>query len=348
MGDEEWVARLKTFAGTGVWPSEAGNRPAPRQKKWHELYQKASIKHIINQGSAITINNAVSKLSYWNFLQVEKCPAQLKQQTSIFGGRQSCVCGYHCVKTTSEHTSTVPCTSRQPVCSSPSLPTLIVSQRQIFKPSRFGGKHVAAAKPVLSQARPPTKDHATDTTTAGPPAFTSPAVARATSTALQQSCSPKTYIQTTSPFSLPPSLSTSARRKPSTLSMSSVSTVSSESITTSCASDDCPSVETTLSSLPSVVPAVPPVSQTPSQSPALSSSDFNDFWLPAEMKKNIPLQDQKWIASTLWGNQRLRSGLKLWYEPPTPALIYHQVPTPDPFFTHRLLVWMPYQTAASS
>ncbi|XP_049320206.1 uncharacterized protein LOC125802508 isoform X1 [Astyanax mexicanus] len=124
--------------------------------------------------------------------------------------------------------------------------------------------------------------------------------------------------------------------------MSSVSTVSSESITTSCASDDCPSVETTLSSLPSVVPAVPPVPQTPSQSPALSSSGFNDFWLPAEMKKNIPLQDQKWIASTLWGNQRLRSGLKLWYEPPTPALIYHQVPTPDPFFTHRLLVWMPY------
>ncbi|KAJ8342267.1 hypothetical protein SKAU_G00321950 [Synaphobranchus kaupii] len=34
--------------------------------------------------------------------------------------------------------------------------------------------------------------------------------------------------------------------------------------------------------------------------------------------------------------------LKLWYEPPVPALIYNQAPTPDCFFTHRLLVWMPY------
>ncbi|KAJ8341956.1 hypothetical protein SKAU_G00342470 [Synaphobranchus kaupii] len=33
MGDGEWMARLKKFATTGVWPSEAGNRPAPRQKR---------------------------------------------------------------------------------------------------------------------------------------------------------------------------------------------------------------------------------------------------------------------------------------------------------------------------
>ncbi|KAJ8333949.1 hypothetical protein SKAU_G00412680 [Synaphobranchus kaupii] len=33
MGDEEWMSRLRTFAALGVWPSEAGNRPAPRQKK---------------------------------------------------------------------------------------------------------------------------------------------------------------------------------------------------------------------------------------------------------------------------------------------------------------------------
>ncbi|KAJ8356716.1 hypothetical protein SKAU_G00195100 [Synaphobranchus kaupii] len=32
MGDEEWMSRLRTFAALGVWPSEAGNRPAPRQK----------------------------------------------------------------------------------------------------------------------------------------------------------------------------------------------------------------------------------------------------------------------------------------------------------------------------
>ncbi|KAJ8379334.1 hypothetical protein SKAU_G00001120 [Synaphobranchus kaupii] len=33
MGDEEWMSRLCMFAALGVWPSEAGNRPAPRQKK---------------------------------------------------------------------------------------------------------------------------------------------------------------------------------------------------------------------------------------------------------------------------------------------------------------------------
>ncbi|KAJ8351897.1 hypothetical protein SKAU_G00233730 [Synaphobranchus kaupii] len=33
MGDEEWMSRLRMFAALGVWPSEAGNRPAPRQKK---------------------------------------------------------------------------------------------------------------------------------------------------------------------------------------------------------------------------------------------------------------------------------------------------------------------------
>ncbi|MCI4379004.1 hypothetical protein PGIGA_G00222790 [Pangasianodon gigas] len=64
--------------------------------------------------------------------------------------------------------------------------------------------------------------------------------------------------------------------------------------------------------------------------------------LPPEMRKTIPLQDQWWIASTLYHGGRLRSGLKLWYEPPVPSLIYHQAPLPDRFFTHRLLVWMPY------
>ncbi|KAK3524874.1 hypothetical protein QTP86_010602 [Hemibagrus guttatus] len=34
MGYEEWMSCLQPFASTGVRPSEAGNRPAPRQKKW--------------------------------------------------------------------------------------------------------------------------------------------------------------------------------------------------------------------------------------------------------------------------------------------------------------------------
>ncbi|CAB1460697.1 unnamed protein product [Pleuronectes platessa] len=41
-------------------------------------------------------------------------------------------------------------------------------------------------------------------------------------------------------------------------------------------------------------------------------------------------------------HHRLRSDLKLWYDPPVPELIYHQVPTPERFLTHRLLLWTPY------
>ncbi len=62
-------------------------------------------------------------------------------------------------------------------------------------------------------------------------------------------------------------------------------------------------------------------------------------WLPAKLMGTIPPQDQKWISSALWKNKRLRTDLKLWYDP---ALIYHQAPAPERFFTHRLLLWMPY------
>lgn len=76
----------------------------------------------------------------------------------------------------------------------------------------------------------------------------------------------------------------------------------------------------------------------PSSSPADSSIPA----LPAEMRKTIPSQDQRWIVSTLFQAGRLWPDLKLWYEPPVPSLIYHQAPSPDRFFTHRMLVWMPY------
>ena len=39
MGDADWLKRLQMFADTGVWPASEGNRPAPRQKKWHRYYQ---------------------------------------------------------------------------------------------------------------------------------------------------------------------------------------------------------------------------------------------------------------------------------------------------------------------
>lgn len=43
MGDGEWMARLRAFASSGVWPGGGGNRPAPRQRKWHDLYQKVNM-----------------------------------------------------------------------------------------------------------------------------------------------------------------------------------------------------------------------------------------------------------------------------------------------------------------
>ncbi|KAJ8290439.1 hypothetical protein GJAV_G00012900 [Gymnothorax javanicus] len=69
MGEGEWMTRLRAFASTGVWPSGAGNRPAPQQRKWHDLYQK-----------------------------IEKCPMQTRRQTALFGGSMACNCGFHTPK----------------------------------------------------------------------------------------------------------------------------------------------------------------------------------------------------------------------------------------------------------
>ncbi|XP_034005948.1 uncharacterized protein LOC117498012 [Trematomus bernacchii] len=66
MSDSEWMSRLRKFASTGAWPAGEGNRPAPRQKKWFELYQR-----------------------------IEKCPMQAHGQKSLFGQVQQCTCRFH-------------------------------------------------------------------------------------------------------------------------------------------------------------------------------------------------------------------------------------------------------------
>ncbi|KAL3057997.1 hypothetical protein OYC64_010217 [Pagothenia borchgrevinki] len=66
MSDSEWMSRLRKFANTGAWPAGEGNRPAPRQKKWCELYQR-----------------------------IEKCPMQAHGQKSLFGQVRQCTCGFH-------------------------------------------------------------------------------------------------------------------------------------------------------------------------------------------------------------------------------------------------------------
>ncbi|XP_047204714.1 uncharacterized protein LOC124857485 isoform X2 [Girardinichthys multiradiatus] len=210
LGDEEWMARLRGFSSDGVWPSNAGNRPAPRQKKWHALYQKPN-------------------------LVARKPPG-------------------------------------------PSLPSL--------RTPSLAPSSVRTSGPLPSSVRTPSLAPSSVRTSGPPPSS----------------------VRT-------PSLAPSSVRTPSLASSSTTPTH---------------------------------ICQTVSPEPAAcvqqsdAAGDAGPGWLPSEMRKTIPVQDQRWMGNTLFHAGKVRPDFKLWYEPPVPALIYHQVPTPDRFFTHRLLVWMPY------
>ncbi|CAL8240335.1 unnamed protein product [Merluccius merluccius] len=259
IGDDEWMSRLRKFAASGVWPSEAGNRPASHQKRWHDLYVK-----------------------------IERCPVQLRGQTSLFGGTQACSCGFHAKKVSEVFYTnmTSGTSSASPAATSgqtstpgrtPTKPTLTLAS---FTKQRFGGSHGAALKPNLSLAGKQANKEVSAAASSGP---SSAPVTSAAASAL--------------PSAAPPVAGASIHPVPDTL------------------------------------PLAEGVAPAPCSEPG---------WLPAKLMKTIPLQDQKWISVALWKHQRLRTDLKLWYDPPEPALIYHQAPTPERFFTHRLLLWMPY------
>ncbi|CAK6959843.1 uncharacterized protein LOC117764855, partial [Scomber scombrus] len=79
---------------------------------------------------------------------IEKCPRTRSGQRSLFGNISKCVCGFH---------------TQQPTAANPpSTTTGSVVRRtpltlSMFNKSRFGGKHVAAAKPNLTLARKESK-----------------------------------------------------------------------------------------------------------------------------------------------------------------------------------------------
>ncbi|XP_030229689.1 vegetative cell wall protein gp1 [Gadus morhua] len=192
----------------------------------------------------------------------------------------------------------------------------------MFEKSRFGGTLSAAAKPNVNLTRrpverpssPATVPSGRSTPSATPPRVTPP--------------SSPSFYRPVSPFSLPPSSPV----------MSAVRTSSSPLVV----SDMSPAPPGLLPAPPGPLPAPPgplpappgPLPAPPGPLPAPPLAAPDQFWLPVEMRKTIPQQDQRWIASELWRNQRLRPDVQLWYEPPVPALIYNKVPSPDRFFMH--------------
>ncbi|KAL0970157.1 hypothetical protein UPYG_G00238140 [Umbra pygmaea] len=417
MGDEEWMSRLKRFATSGVWPAEAGNRPAPRQKRWYDHFQK-----------------------------IQRCLLQAKGQTSLFGGPQTCLCGFHHQMLTSgpAHASAAALGSATPPGSTTNAaPGLIAATApapasastrpklnlSMFSKPRFGGSHGDAAKPNLNLVRkavqpsspsthelasqhpsspaassrrspspfsvPPSSPAAASRRSPSPFSVppSSPAAASRTSpspfsvppsspAAASRRCPSPFSVPPSSPaaasrrcpspFSVPPSSpAASSRRCPSPFSVPPSSPAASSRRSPSnfslppsspvSASRRTPSPFSLAPSSPAAVSMRTPSSVSPevtagavSQASNLSAGAIDEhelpppvpgpapFWLPVEMTKTIPLQDQRWIASTLFHAGKLRPDVKLWYEPPVPSLIYHQAPTPDRFFTHRLLAWMPY------
>ncbi|XP_067093089.1 uncharacterized protein [Osmerus mordax] len=265
---------------------------------------------------------------------------QARGQTALFGGSMVCNCGFHAVKSPQAPQSVASDLSTG-AAAQPSFlrPPLSVS---MFTKSRFGGSQSASMKPNIVARKTPSP---------APP----PSSVRTSSPA-----PPPSSVRTSSPAPSPSSVRTpSPTPSPSSLRTPSPAPPPSSLRT--------PSPAPSPSSLRTPSPAPPPSSlRTPSTasvrtpSPAVSTSlevatdgageihlaatgATASVWLPGELSKSIPVQDQRWISNTLFHSGKLRPDLKLWYEPPVPALIYHQTPTPDRFFTHRLMVWMPYR-----
>ncbi|XP_041846871.1 uncharacterized protein LOC121643491 [Melanotaenia boesemani] len=277
MGDEEWMSRLRAFASTGVWPRGAGNRPAPRQQKWHDLYQKPA-----TQSSPPSTSSAASA-------SAPEARTYLRPPLSL----------------------------------------------SMFTKSHYGGSLSSAVQPNLVKRRTPSPS---------PVSTPSPSPVRTSSPSLSSLRTPSASVSSVRT----PSPSLSSLRTPS----ASVSSVRAPSPSLSSLRAPSPSVSSVRTPSPAPSQGKFPVwEQNPVQADASGepggrasshAGSSASFWLPGELSKTIPLQDQRWIANTLFHSGKLRPDLKLWYEPPVPALIYHQTPTPEPFFTHRLMVWMPY------
>ncbi|KAJ4928157.1 hypothetical protein JOQ06_015954 [Pogonophryne albipinna] len=234
----------------------------------------------------------------------------------------ACNCGFHVVK---------PANAPQSVASVSAPGATPSAQRTFLRPppslsmytkSRFSGSQSASLKPHLVARKSPSSS---------PPSTSS--------------------VRTSMPAPSSVSSPSTSSVRTSMPAPSSVSSPSTSSVRTSMPAPSSVCSPST-SSVRISMPAPSPVSTAVNTILAVGSNESGgdepataaaaSFWLPREMSKAIPVQDQRWISNTLFNSGKLRPHLKLWYEPPVPALIYHQPPMPDRFFTHRLMVWMPY------
>ncbi|XP_038586329.1 uncharacterized protein LOC119911504 [Micropterus salmoides] len=191
----------------------------------------------------------------------------------------------------------------------------------MFTKSRFGGSKSDSLKPNLVASPSPPSPSSVRTPSSSPLLAPSP---------LRTPSPAPSSVRTPSP-------APSSVRTP-TPAPSSVRTPSSSPLPPS----PLPSPSSVRTPSPSVSSSLAVAPDESGGVPSAAAAVAASIWLLGELSKTIPVQDHRWVASTLFPSGKLRSDVKLWYEPPVPALIYHQTPAPDSFFTHRLMVWMPY------
>ncbi|KAJ8333560.1 hypothetical protein SKAU_G00415680 [Synaphobranchus kaupii] len=86
MGDEEWMSHLRTFAALGVWPSEAGNRPAPREKKCDTI-TRTLILFCITRSNIWTDSNTWANTVQAHFdVGIDNVPGQVDRLAEYFVG----------------------------------------------------------------------------------------------------------------------------------------------------------------------------------------------------------------------------------------------------------------------
>ncbi|XP_030266267.1 uncharacterized protein LOC115577368 [Sparus aurata] len=200
MADSEWMSRLRKFASSGVWPAGEGNRPAPRQKKWFALYQmiekcpmqrpgqrslfgqaRQCVCHFHTQKGSVGTQSAAAAAAgpiqgivgtqsaaaaagpVQGIVGTQSAAAAAGPVQGIVGPQSAAAAGpiQGSVGTQSAAAGQQGAAVGQVTAGHKQRPLLSLS---MFTKPRFGGAHVAAAKPNLSRARKATETQVTSPT----------------------------------------------------------------------------------------------------------------------------------------------------------------------------------------